>query len=370
MFYHRFLNDRIVDSPHISKKLIWAAAIPAAVSLFSTLYNATEQGNSNAINRVFNSKEAAKNREFMAQEAATQRQFNANEAQAARDYNNWLLSNQTQMKVQDMRSAGLNPAFLNGSVLGSTPSPSVAASSSLPSGSAASSSAYQISPVSVDLPGAIQTYSNFILSKAQARKDNAQAKALEIENKRKQREDQVYGSMYSSSSAIDPRTGEAIENINQWIQDNPDMLPEYVKLSSEGSKGTFQAHRDLNQFNKEVSDVRLDLLRNKLSETVANLQISDPQILLAIARMPRETLANIQEITKKCIAEAEYIKENKAYVSSQKAYVDLQKQLTESTNIMPYIEKAFNGNFSVKDFAKVLVLSLIGLGSRTSISLK
>lgn len=370
MFYQRYLNDRIVDSPHISKKLIWAAAIPAAVSLFSTLYNATEQGNSNAINRGFNAQEAAKNREFIAQESATQRQFNSNEAQIARDYNNWLLSNQTQMKVQDMRSAGLNPAFLNGSVLGSTPSPSVAASTSIPSGSAASSSASQISPVSVDLPGAIQTYSNFMLSKAQARKDNAQAKALEIENKRKQREDQVYASMYSSSSALDPRTGEVIDNINQWITDNPDMIPDYVKLSSEGSKGTFQAHRDLNQFNKEVSDVRLDLLRNKLMETATNMQLSDPSVIAAIAQLPKETLANLQAMTKKALEDAEYVKENKAYVSSQKAYVDLQKKITEDSNIMPYLDKAFNGDFSVKDFAKVLVLSMIGLWSRTSISLK
>lgn len=39
------------------------------------------------------------------------------------EYNNWLLRHQQQMKVQDMRSAGLNPAFANGSQLGATPPP-------------------------------------------------------------------------------------------------------------------------------------------------------------------------------------------------------------------------------------------------------
>lgn len=50
------------------------------------------------------------------------REFNSAEAQKSRDYNTWLLSNQTQLKAQDARMAGLNPAFMNGSLLSSTPS--------------------------------------------------------------------------------------------------------------------------------------------------------------------------------------------------------------------------------------------------------
>lgn len=50
------------------------------------------------------------------------RQFNSEEAQKSRDYNTWLLSNQTQLKAQDARMAGLSPAFMNGSLLSSTPS--------------------------------------------------------------------------------------------------------------------------------------------------------------------------------------------------------------------------------------------------------
>ena len=50
---------------------------------------------------------------------------NKNAAQNAfnqeRDYSRWLLRNQTQEKVRDLRSAGLNPAFMNGSQLGAAP---------------------------------------------------------------------------------------------------------------------------------------------------------------------------------------------------------------------------------------------------------
>lgn len=60
------------------------------------------------------------------------RDFNSKEAQKSRDYNTWLLENQTQLKSRDARSAGLNPAFMNGSVLGATPTPSSSPSS--PSG--------------------------------------------------------------------------------------------------------------------------------------------------------------------------------------------------------------------------------------------
>lgn len=52
------------------------------------------------------------------------RQYNSEEAAKQRAYNTWLLDNSTQLKANDARSAGLNPAFLNGSVLGATTTPS------------------------------------------------------------------------------------------------------------------------------------------------------------------------------------------------------------------------------------------------------
>ena len=50
------------------------------------------------------------------------RKYNSEEAQKSRDYNTWLLQNETQLKARDARSAGLNPAYMNGAVLGASPS--------------------------------------------------------------------------------------------------------------------------------------------------------------------------------------------------------------------------------------------------------
>lgn len=76
--------------------MAWAAAIPALASLGSSLLQLNENDKA--------------------------RDYNLQEAQKARAYNTWLLSNQTQLKANDARQAGLNPAFMNGSILGTTPS--------------------------------------------------------------------------------------------------------------------------------------------------------------------------------------------------------------------------------------------------------
>lgn len=59
----------------------------------------------------------------------TAREYNSQEAVKSRDYNTWLLRNQIQLKASDYRSAGLNPAFMNGSMLGATPTPSASPTS-------------------------------------------------------------------------------------------------------------------------------------------------------------------------------------------------------------------------------------------------
>lgn len=55
--------------------------------------------------------------------------YNSEEAVKSRDYNTWLLRNQVCLKAIDYRSAGLNPAFMNGSILGATPTPSASPTS-------------------------------------------------------------------------------------------------------------------------------------------------------------------------------------------------------------------------------------------------
>lgn len=57
------------------------------------------------------------------------RQYNSEEAAKQRAYNTWMLDNSTQLKANDARQAGLNPAFMNGSILGSTPVPAASPTS-------------------------------------------------------------------------------------------------------------------------------------------------------------------------------------------------------------------------------------------------
>lgn len=95
------------------------------------------------------------------------RQYNSEEAQKARDYNTWLLANQTQLKAQDARSAGLNPAFMNGSILGSTPS--------VPSSPTSPNTYYPIDPTLILQSGLI---------KAQTQNVESQTKKVDSETDR------------------------------------------------------------------------------------------------------------------------------------------------------------------------------------------
>ena len=113
------------------------------------------------------------------------REFNAKEAQKSRDYNTWLLQNETQLKARDARSAGLNPAFLNGSVLSNTPSPSSSPTS--PSGF------YPIDPQMI--------LSNDLL-RAQAQYIDANSRKVDTEIQRNKIENQYVGELMKSSIAL------------------------------------------------------------------------------------------------------------------------------------------------------------------------
>ena len=90
----KYCSERICDSPFDIRKHIAPLVGAALVSGASTLLT-------NEMNR-----------------ANARYSFNKQ-----KDYNNWLLGHQTQSEVADARMAGLNPAFMNGSQLGSAPSP-------------------------------------------------------------------------------------------------------------------------------------------------------------------------------------------------------------------------------------------------------
>ena len=113
------------------------------------------------------------------------RSYNSEEAQKSRDYNTWLLENQTQLKAQDARKAGLNPAFMNGSVLGQTPTPSGSPTSP-----------------NTTIPLDPQTILSNELLRAQASNVDAMTKKTNEETERQKIENQYLGDLMKSTIAL------------------------------------------------------------------------------------------------------------------------------------------------------------------------
>lgn len=281
-------------------------------------------------------------------ENSRNRDFNSSEARKSRDYNTYLMRNSAQMHVQDARQAGLNPSFLNGSLLASNPSATAPASSS-------SSGIQPLDPMAL---------SNVALMASQTRKNNADAQEKEIENKRKQVEDTTHNTTY-----FDPDTNVEINDLSSWLHDHPDKFPDMVRFAphSEGATGRFNARKAQNEFRKEVSDTNASVVKNLLDEMVANQQLRDPMVVLSLSRMPSASFDKIVQVSKTLMNQAKYYDSASGKFDSEKALIDLESQLKKDNNIMPYIDKAFSGDFSLKDFAKVLMLGIMGAASRVSV---
>jgi hypothetical protein len=126
---------------------------------------------------AYNSREASINRDFQSYEAEKSRQFSAKQANISRDFQ----SRQFQIKMADMKKAGLNPLHFLGN---SSPLSPVMPTSQAPSGASARSSA--TSP-RMDISKALATayqknqiVSNMELQKSQADTQRAQAKLTDV----------------------------------------------------------------------------------------------------------------------------------------------------------------------------------------------
>lgn len=266
------------------------------------------------------------------------------EQQMARDYNTWLTLNSPILKAQGMRGAGLNPAFENGSQLGSTPSPSYP-----------------------NVPNTIQpldpmSLSNLVLMSAEARKNNADAENQEIENDRKRAEDETYSQRY-----FDPDEHIEIADLDSWLQENPGKMPEMVRVSSKGAKGRFDAKREVNKYRDEISKVNANVVKNTLETMVANQQIKDPLTVLALSKIPEASYNKLLQEAKTLVSQSRYYDAASGKFKAEEALIKLEELLKRDNNIMPYIDKAFSGDFSLKDLAKVLILGIMGAGSRVSV---
>lgn len=270
------------------------------------------------------------------------RRFNSLEAQKGRDYTSYLLKNESKMKVADARQAGLNPAFLNGSVLASSPT-------SPPTASTGSSSITPLDPMAL---------SNIALMASEVKKNNADAEAQEIENKRMRVEDVTHNTAY-----YDPDTDLEINDLPSWLREHPNRFPDTVIIAphSEGATGRFNARKAQNEFRKEVSDTNASVVKNYLEEMVANEQIKDPMIILSLARMPQGTFDKLVQETKTLFSQSKYYDAASGKFDAEKALTDLETKLKNDMNIMPYIDKVFDGKFEARDLAKVIMLGVMSL---------
>ena len=333
----KYCSQRICDSPFDSRKqmLPWIpAAIAAAASIGSTLLS--NKSNKDLAEKTF---------------------------EKQKEYNNWLLRNQTQESVKDLRSAGLNPSFMNGAQMGNTPSPPSYDTPELKS--------------PIDLSSAMM-FSNMI---AQTRLTNAEAENQELLNEDKKRKNEVIAHEYDDSVWMLDGKPISEEEANRLMMSsgNDKNLPNFVirPYPSKGAEGRLQGEQLLKRWDKEISDINVSMLQNQLQEMVTKGQISDPNVLKALEDMPyrlyNELISRTDNIIKDTLkkqSEISNLGKQGLILDIQKTILELEKQITEDSNIYQYINKIGSGTFTLTDALKVVVMGFVGIFQRFSFSSK
>ena len=265
-------------------------------------------------------------------------------------YNNMLLNRQTQMHVHDARSAGLNPAFMNGSQLGSTPSP--------PS--------YD-TPV-FENPISPDTAMMFGRVAAETRKTNADAEAQELLNEDKKAKNAVLNQETRTAWMLDGKeltNEEAQEYFDNANVSDDVKLPEFVKLKDEsfnkGSEGRFEGRKILREWRSKINELDAQDLKNELLKMVTSGQINSPAVVSAITNMPKKEFDQLCEIVTDLNNYNSTFDTRRQILEIELDMAKLQKEIQEDSNLYQYINKMFDGEFEWKDFGKLLAMTLVGL---------
>lgn len=308
----KFCSDRICDSPFDVRKFINPLIGSALISGVSTLLS-NEQNRANA--------DYSFNRQ--------------------KEYNNWLLGHQTQAEVADARMAGLNPAFMNGSQLGSAPSP--------PSYDTPQfenpfdlSNLMMLGKVSADTE----------MSKANAQYLNEQAEGLRIENERKKVEDKEVADYLNESVSFG--------DVDKYFQEHGE-LPSSVIVGSKGAFGRLSAKQRIKDYERAVQDVTVNEARNQLEIMITNGQISNPDVINALVQMPYREFDKLINITKETVERTSNLKKEGILLDLEKVSVELEQQIRQDSNIFQYIDKFWPGDSVLKDVVKCAVLIFSGI---------
>lgn len=316
----KYCSQRICDSPFDNRKHWIPAAIGAAAAIGSALL--TNKSNKDLAKQTY---------------------------QQQQQYNNWLLRNQTQETVRDLRSAGLNPAFMNGAQMANTPSP--------PS--------YEVPQMQspVDLSSAMmfgqvaaQTenlHANSKKTAADALLASEQAEALKIENARKRVEDK------NTAAWLQEHQYDNI-NLEEWFALHPDELPSAVSVSVAGASGALTAQQRIKEFQRSSQDVDVNEIRNNLEKMITDGQIRNPKVMKALINMPYREYKQLGKIIKNTVEDTLLKQKQSDMLDVEKMQAELEYEITQDSNINQYIDKLFDGDFSMKDLTKVLVMALLG----------
>lgn len=128
----------------------------------------------------YNSAEADKARQFESQEAAIARDFNSAEAEKQREWEERMSNTAYQRQIEDMKSAGINPAAAHLGSGASTPAGQAGSTGVLPNGSAAHSASgghggFAGLIASIAGPVLAKVASSKIMAKASSARDAATA---------------------------------------------------------------------------------------------------------------------------------------------------------------------------------------------------
>lgn len=182
-----------------------------------------------------------------------------------------LASEQSMANVQEqplrlvhgLKAAGLNPALASQSGFSA---PSVA--------SHPGASPSNISPFSLE---AVQAFNQSKVADAEARKINAEASGIELENVRRLDEDLTFDA-----------------NIVQYLKESNNPMAQVLLDSGEiFTKGTFSSLRDFEQFRSALDDADTRRLANEVSRLVSTAQKSSPYYSAALAEMPYRQLNSL-----------------------------------------------------------------------------
>lgn len=222
-----------------------------------------------------------------------------------------------------------------------------------PTTSSPSGSLAQMQAPQIDLSGSAALLQQAPLVMAQAEKTKAEADAQIIENQRKRTEDITY------------ENDTALDAYNDAKKDNPDLeLPDLKVVPH--NRGWFEAKRNLNLLKGEQQTTEIQGFENSLRKLVVNKQMANPAVVEAFVTMPIAQKKQLVELANQAVAEAalagqkekESVAQEK-YISAQEAYTLLMKKVQEDNNLVGYVDKIFNGDFSWKDAAKILVLAAV-----------